>query len=104
MTVSQLQDLVDAPNETLGVEYKSWLDMNNHVVRADVARHIAALSNHGGGYIVLGFDDTTLQYVPSPQAQTIDRDLISSIVKKYLEPTISARSRSSDPARGINTR
>ncbi len=25
---SELQELVDAPNETLAVEYKSWLDLN----------------------------------------------------------------------------
>jgi predicted HTH transcriptional regulator len=84
---AELQELVDAPNETLGVEYKSGLDLNNHEARADIARHIAAIANHGGGYIVFGFDDLTLQYVPSPFAKTIDRDIISSIVKKYLEPT-----------------
>jgi hypothetical protein len=87
MAFAELQELVDAPNETLGVEYKSWLDLTNQEVRADIARHIAAIANHGGGYIVFGFDDSTLQYVPSPFAEKIDRDIISSIVKKYLEPT-----------------
>ena len=64
MTFSVLQELVDAPNETLGVEYKSWLDFNSNEVRADVARHIAAVANHGGGYIVFGFDDATLRMCP----------------------------------------
>ena len=87
MAFGELQELVDAPNETLGVEYKSWLDLTSHEARADIARHIAAIANHGGGYIVFGFDDSTLQDVPSPFAGKIDRDIISSIVKKYLEPT-----------------
>ena len=88
MAFAELQELVEVPNETLGVEYKSWLDLNSHEAQADIARHIAAIANHGGGYIVFGFDDTTLQYVPSPYAdKMIDRDVISSIVKKYLEPT-----------------
>jgi predicted HTH transcriptional regulator len=87
MAFAELQELVDAPNETLGVEYKSGLDLSNQEARADLARHIAAIANHGGGYIVFGFDDLTLQYVASPFAKAIDRDNISSIVKKYLEPT-----------------
>lgn len=39
---SELQELVDAPNETLAVEYKSWLDLDENSGRADLARHIAA--------------------------------------------------------------
>jgi predicted HTH transcriptional regulator len=87
MISAELQELLDSPNETLGVEYKAWLDLTSPEVRADIARHIAAIANHGGGYIVFGFDDSTLEYVPSPFAEKIDRDIISSIVKKYLEPT-----------------
>ena len=86
MAFPELQELVDAPNETLSVEYKSRMDMNSPEVRAVIARHIAALANNGGGYIVFGFDDTTLRHVPNPFTQKIDRDLISSIIKKYLEP------------------
>lgn len=83
----QIFELVDTPNETLEVEYKSWLDLNDNLARADLARHIAALANHGGGYIVFGFKDETLQYVPNITSMKIDRDIVSSIVKKYLEPS-----------------
>lgn len=80
--------LLDDPNETLEVEYKEWLDLSSIEVRADMARHIAALANYGGGTIVFGFTDA-MQFAgqnrfPSPPC---DRDLIASIVKKYLEPT-----------------
>lgn len=50
---SELQGIVDDPNETLATEYKSWLDLlDNPEARADTARHIAALANHGGGTIM----------------------------------------------------
>ena len=39
----EYRDLVDAPNETLSVEYKSWLDLvDDSEARADLARHICA--------------------------------------------------------------
>jgi hypothetical protein len=81
---SQLQDLVDDPTESLTVEYKSWLDLKDNAVRANLARHIAALANHGGGAIVFGITDQML-----PQGGTpipVSRDTISGIVKRYLEP------------------
>ncbi len=83
-------DLVDAPNETLSVEYKSWLDLSeNPEARADLARHICAIANHGGGVIVFGFNDdlTVAGPTPFPNA-VVNRDTIAGIVKKYLEPTI----------------
>lgn len=79
--------LLDEPNETLAVEYKEWLNLAAVEVRAHLARHIAALANHGGGVIVFGITDK-MQFAgnnpyPTPSC---DRDLIASIVKKYLEP------------------
>jgi hypothetical protein len=55
---AQYKALVDDPNETLEVEYKDWLDLSNNGVRPDLARHIAALANNGGGSIVFGFTNT----------------------------------------------
>jgi len=45
---SDVQDLVDNPGELLHVELKEWLDLTDDVARAKLARHLAALSNHGG--------------------------------------------------------
>lgn len=86
----ELQELVDNPNETLDVEYKEWLNLkDDRAARAALARHIAALANHGGGTIVLGFSDTMQFAGPSPFPGIVyDRDLIASIVKKYLEPPL----------------
>jgi hypothetical protein len=86
---SELQELVDSPNETLEVEYKEWLDLaGSNEARADLARHLAALANCGGGVIVFGITDA-MKFAgdnPFPQG-SVDRDLVAGIVKKYLEPT-----------------
>ena len=38
-----LSDLVDNPRETLEIELKQWMDLEDRVNRATVARHLAAL-------------------------------------------------------------
>jgi hypothetical protein len=85
ITRSDLQELVDGPNETLDVEYKEWLDLGTAEVRVDLARHIAALSNHGGGALVFGFTDA-MAFAGTNQFVAVDRDAIAGIVKRYLEP------------------
>ena len=59
VTVSDLSDLIAGANENLGVEFKAWMDTTDPEHRAKLARHIAALANHGGGYLVFGIDDKT---------------------------------------------
>lgn len=89
VTPNQLQELVDAPNETLDVEYKTWLDLaRNTEAKADTARHLAALANYGGGRLVFGFNDDMSFSGPNPFPNVVyDRDLFAGLVKRYLEPT-----------------
>ena len=54
---SDLNDLIEIPRETLEIELKEWLDLSEPVVRANIARHFAALAIHGGGYLIFGFKD-----------------------------------------------
>jgi hypothetical protein len=85
---TQYRALLDDPNEVLDVEYKAWLDLTSNEVRAHLARHIAALANYGGGIIVFGITDAMQFAGPNPYPQPYcDRDLIASVVKRYLEPT-----------------
>ena len=87
MTNPELQDLVDAPRESLDVEYKAWLDLADRAVRADLAKHLCALANNGSGYVVFGIaDDMTSAGEPPAQAGPYDRDSLSGIVKRYLIP------------------
>jgi hypothetical protein len=84
----ELSELVDSPLERLDVEYKSWIDLAEHKHRADLARHIAAISNSGGGSIVFGIEDGGQSSGPAPAEFKLDHDTVGSITKKYLEPAI----------------
>jgi hypothetical protein len=93
MADSDLAALVIAKSEALEVEYKSWMDTSVSETKANLARHLAALSNHGGGYLIFGVDDKTK--VPEA-ATTLDpklfgEDAISAIVKRYLDPRFQCR-------------
>ena len=54
---ADLQPLVETPREDLGAEYKAWLDLSQNDGRATLAKAIIAIANHGGGFVVLGFDE-----------------------------------------------
>ena len=56
------------PTEDLDIEYKGWLDLRKNPDRANLAKAVIALANHGGGVIVLGFEDrsTGLAATPKP--------------------------------------
>jgi len=80
-----LIDLVDNPDETLAVEYKSGLDLSDPRSKANFARHVAALANHGGGYLVFGFNND-LTRAAQTEFLAVDRDAVAGIVKSYLNP------------------
>ena len=84
----ELKDLAEAPRERLDVEYKSWLDLNDNEMRAKTARHLCALANYGGGYMVFGITDDMMSAGAQPAtAGPYDQDTISGIIKRYLKPT-----------------
>ena len=83
----ELHDLVEAPRERLDVEYKAWLNLDDREAQARLAKHLCALANHGGGFVVFGIaDDMTLAEQPSPEAGPYDQDRLSAIVRRYLTP------------------
>ena len=83
-----LTDLIENPREDLGIECKAWLDLNDKIQRAKVARHLAALANYGGGYLLFGFNDdmTRDRNRPLPIRSYYNRDVFSDIVRRYLTP------------------
>ena len=84
----ELLDLVDAPRERLDVEYKTWLDLKDRGVQAELAKHLCALANHGSGYVVFGIsNDGTSTAEPPQRSGPYDQDSLSGIVKRYLTPT-----------------
>ena len=87
MDTPELQELVDAPRERLDVEYKAWLDLDDRQASAKLARHLCALANFGGGFLVFGIDDDMRPAGPRPAgAGPYDQDTLSGIVKRYLTP------------------
>ncbi|MBL4640163.1 MAG: putative DNA binding domain-containing protein [Kordiimonadaceae bacterium] len=86
MTVD-LADLVDNPRETVDIELKSWLDLSDGPNKANIARHIAALCNHGGGYLIFGFQDDFSVALDRPASLGLyNHDTFNAIVKRYLLP------------------
>lgn len=82
-------DLVDYPRETLDVELKQWVAFDDKVAQAKLAKHIAALANHGGGYLVFGFcDDESIAPDRPIDLSAYNRDTLGGIVNRYLTPAI----------------
>ena len=85
-----LSDYIAMGNEDLGIEFKSWMDMSDRLAQAKTAKHIAALANHGGGYLIFGVDDKTRQ----PQGISLfpldmfSQDAIAGIIHHFLNPRV----------------
>jgi hypothetical protein len=92
----ELNQLVAEPRETLDAEVKEWLDLTSNDHRALVAKEVIALANHGGGYLVIGFEELADgSFKPAgsrpPTLNAWSQDAIQSIVGKYIDPTIQCR-------------
>jgi len=93
---SDLGELLAEPREALDVEVKEWLTLTDNDHRALVAKEIIALANHGGGYLVIGFEELTDgSFNPAlPRPPNLDawsQDAIQSIVSKYIDPSVQCR-------------
>jgi hypothetical protein len=84
------QALVSERRETLGVELKSWIDPKSPEGIQKIARAALALRNQNGGYLIVGFNDTTCQPEPVPAGidvrVTYHTDEIQRIVSRYASP------------------
>jgi len=82
-----LEPLVADPNETLDVEYKRWMDLRKPMHERRIARHICALANHGGGYLVFGIDDDmTPSPAPPDSLEGYSHDIVNAIGRRHLIP------------------
>ena len=87
----RLQDLLAYPREDLGTELKNWLDLALEENKANLAQAILALANHGGGYVLLGFEEVGGAWTPAkPRPSDLSgftQDLINGIVQGYADPS-----------------
>jgi hypothetical protein len=58
---SQIDSLVARPSESLNVEVKRWINPDQPNGASKFIRAVFALRNRDGGFLVIGFDDKTLE-------------------------------------------
>ena len=52
-------ELVRYPRESLSTEVKAWFDPSTPEGQAKIVRCALAMRNHGGGFMLIGFDNAT---------------------------------------------
>lgn len=93
-TTRDLEPLVSEPREDLAIEYKRWLDLNSNKHRAVLAKACIALVNHGGGFLVLGFEETEsgLESRQRPdEIPEITQDAVNNAIGRFAEPEFHAK-------------
>ena len=83
---SRIQELIDRPGESLSVELKRWIDPDDPEGIEKIVRATLALRNHGGGYLVVGFDNDTQpdkNNVPADVKSAFHIDNIQALISKY---------------------
>ena len=91
ITPERVVDLLVDLREDLDLEVKNWLDLKgSNKDKATFAKAALALANHGGGFIVLGFEETGEGMAEAAnRPATLERynqDLINGIVQNYCDP------------------
>ena len=84
---SRIQALVDRPTESLSIELKRWIDPDQPEGAAKIVKAALALRNHGGGDLVIGFDDHTHEpdqdNVPQDVEAAFHIDKIQDLISRY---------------------
>jgi Putative DNA-binding domain len=91
-TPAELERLLELPNESMSLEYKSWLNLTENHGRATLAKAAIALANHDGGIIVLGMrpdNDQAGALGSQPRPAGLGRysqDLVNAAINRYADP------------------
>lgn len=84
---ARIQELIQQPQESLSVELKAWIDPDQTDGTAKIVKTALAMRNHGGGYMVFGFDNNTLapllNSAPSDVRELFHIDKIQGMIAKY---------------------
>ena len=91
MERSQLIELLENPQESLGVEVKGWLNPEDTTQAAAVVRGLIALRNFDGGTLILGLDNKSLEPLkagrPDNWREIYHADKIQALVGKLALPS-----------------
>ncbi|MCS3695187.1 putative HTH transcriptional regulator [Bradyrhizobium elkanii] len=84
---NQVQALIDRPGETLQSEIKQWIDPAIAEGAAKIIKAAFALYNRNGGYLLIGFNDKTLEpdteNAPADVKAVFHQDIIQGLVARY---------------------
>ncbi len=85
--LTKIQDLIERPRESLAVELKRWIDPDQPEGKAKIVKTTLALRNLNGGYLVIGFDNDTLEpdkeNVPGNVMDMFHVDKIQGLISKF---------------------
>ena len=88
------QRFIVDPTEDLDAEYKGWLNLRKYADKANLAKAVIALANHGGGVVILGFEEQSTGLVARPKPAEIPdvtQDDINAAIHRYAEPQLHCR-------------
>lgn len=91
MSLERIRHEIENLQEGLDVEVKNWLNgLATNDEKAKLAKEIIALSNHGGGYIFIGFDDEGEGHPEIEpevgESEAFNQDNLAAIVSRYIQP------------------
>lgn len=81
-----VQRLVDDPRERLEFEVKNWIEPGTDEGEAKIVKACLAMRNHGGGFLIIGFNNKTYQPEPEPDYDprtAFDTDKVNALVNRY---------------------
>lgn len=83
----RIKDLIRNPSESLSVELKRWINPDDFDGAAKIVKTVLALRNFGGGYMVIGFLNDTLQpdteNVPENVQIKFHIDIIQGLISRF---------------------
>jgi len=91
---AELIGLLASPNESLTIEYKSWLPLSEKQGCAALAKAAIALANHGGGMVVLGMrenkvEEGAIRSQPRPEGvRPYRQDDVNAAINRYADPPL----------------
>ncbi len=82
-----IAELLRRPAESLNVEVKAWIDPRTDDGVGKIVKGVFAIRNRNGGYLIIGFNNSTLAPDPSPFGEDVTRifhlDTIQGLISRY---------------------
>jgi hypothetical protein len=84
LTAEKISELFGHRGESAKLDYKSEYDPSNTTQRVKLVKHVLAMANTVGGYIVIGVDDDGCRRgLDQPELEKIDEAIVRSQIAGY---------------------